>query len=309
MNTEKPEISLVLPIFNEEESLQELFERVTKTMESLNQPYEVITIDDGSRDGSFRMLSDFHEQDKRWRVIRLTRNFGQSAAIYAGFSVSRGHYVIMIDADLQMYPEDIPLVYEKLTEGYDMVSGWRTNRKDNPFRRVMSRLLNIYTERVTGFPFHDHGCSLKGYRRTMVERMVAFTHRCRYLPVDAAMLGGNVAEVPVRHCPRQHGQSKYSVFKLFHFAFHMITTITIMPLQALSVLGIIFALIGTTVGAYVFFVYLLSGDLIALQTIIAVLFFLAGVQLFATGLMGEYVGRIYIETQRKPLFIIEKELD
>ena len=309
MSIDTPEISIVLPVFNEEESLEELYKRITATMEAHAKAYEVVAVDDGSVDRTFTILQEIREKDKRWRVARLTRNFGQSAAIYAGFSLSCGNYVVMIDADLQVYPEDIPLLLEKLEEGCDMVSGWRTNRKDNPFRKVMSRLLNLYTERVTGFPVHDHGCSLKGFRRPMVERMVAFTHRCRYLPVDAAMLGGKIAEVPVRHQARPHGSSKYGLFKLFRTAFDMITTITTMPLQVISVVGILFSFLGFAMSARVLYYRLMYGNLLTLETVIALFFFLAGVQLFATGLMCEYVGRIYIETQRKPLFIIEKELE
>ena len=251
MSIDTPEISIVLPVFNEEESLEELYKRITATMEAHAKAYEVVAVDDGSVDRTFTILQEIREKDKRWRVARLTRNFGQSAAIYAGFSLSCGNYVVMIDADLQVYPEDIPLLLEKLEEGCDMVSGWRTNRKDNPFRKVMSRLLNLYTERVTGFPVHDHGCSLKGFRRPMVERMVAFTNRCRYLPVDAAMLGGKIAEVPVRHQARPHGSSKYGLFKLFRTAFDMITTITTMPLQVIRVVGILFSFLGFAMRARV----------------------------------------------------------
>lgn len=309
MSADTPEISIVVPVFNEAESLEELYRRITATLEAQGDTYEVVAVDDGSKDSSFAMLQEIRENDKRWRVARLTRNFGQSAAIYAGFSLSHGKYVVMMDADLQVYPEDIPVLLEKLKEGHDMVSGWRTNRQDNPFRKIMSRMLNLYTERVTGFPVHDHGCSLKGFRRPMIERMVAFTHRCRYLPVDAAMLGGRIAEVPVRHRARPHGSSKYSLFKLFRTAFDMITTITTMPLQIISVVGILFSFLGFAMSARVLYYRLMYGNVLTLETVVAIFFFLAGVQLFSTGLMCEYVGRIYIETQRKPLFIIDKELE
>ena len=307
MNADTVEISVVTTIFNEEECLPELFERLTKTMESLGESYEVVAVDDGSVDGSLAMLRDFHKQDKRWRIAQLTRNFGQSPAIYAGFSLTHGRYVIMIDADLQMFPEDIPALYEKLKEGYDMVGGWRKDRKDNPFRMIMSRMLNLYTERVTGFPLHDHGCSLKGFRRPLVDRMVAFTHRNRYLPLDAAMLGGNITEVPVRHCSRPHGHSKYDIFKLFQAGFNLITTITIMPLQLISATGILFSLIGAALGAAILCYYIMYSVFSLTACVFAAFFFFTGVQLFATGLMGEYVGRIYIETQQKPLFIIKEE--
>ena len=309
MDTEPIELSIVIPVFNEEKCLRELYERVTKTLESIGEPYEIIAVDDGSVDNSLTILSELRQQDKRWRVAHLTRNFGQNPAIYAGFSLARGHYVFMIDADLQMFPEDIPVVYEKLKEGYDMVSGWRTNRRDNPFRMIMSRMLNLYTERVTGFPLHDHGCSLKGFRRSTVEKMVAFTHRNRYLPLDAAMLGGKITEVPVQHRLRPHGHSKYDIFKLFQTGFNLITMITITPLQFISIAGMLLSLIGFTVGGGVLCYYFLFSKFLTLPLILAAFCFFTGVQLFALGLMGEYVGRIYIEAQRKPLFIIKEELE
>lgn len=309
MNTDAPTLSLVIPVFNEEHSLGELYERVTAVLEELGQPYEVLAVDDGSRDGSLALLRSFRERDKRWRVVRLSRNFGQSAAIYAGFSRSRGEYMLMIDADLQVYPEDIPLLYEKLADGCDMVSGWRVNRHDNAFRKVMSRLLNRYTEGITGFAIHDHGCSLKGFRRPLVEHMLQFSHRCRYLPVDAAMLGGRVDEVEVRHAERRYGASKYGLFKLFRTGFDMITTMTILPLQMVGLLGGFFALAGFLMGVHVLYARLVQGQMLNLEAVFAAFAFLGGVQMAVMGLMCEYIGRIYIESQRKPLFIIQEELE
>lgn len=309
MTTIAPEISIVIPVYNEEPSLQELYTRITAALEPLGKPYEVVVVDDGSSDGSLDLLRAIRSRDPRWRVARLSRNFGQSAAIYAGFSLALGEYVLMIDADLQVFPEDLPLVYEKLVEGCDMVSGWRVNRHDSFFRKTVSRLLNLYTESVTGFKIHDHGCSLKGFRRKLVDNMLQFSHRCRYLPVDAAMLGGRVGEVHVRHAERRHGSSKYGLFKLFRAGFDMITTITIMPLQLIGVLGGISALCGFGMGMRVLYVRLVYGDLRQLESVIAAFFFLSGIQLMVTGLMCEYVGRIYIETQRKPLYIIQEELE
>lgn len=309
MTDDDLQISIVIPVFNEAESLHELYERLTSAVEALGESYEVIAVDDGSTDASLEILRELRHKDKRWRVVRLSRNFGQSPAVYAGFSLSRGKYVIMIDADLQMYPEDIPLLYEKLAGGYDMVSGWRTNRKDRLFRTLMSRLLNSYTKSVTGFPLHDHGCSLKGFRRHLVEHMSAFSHRCRFLPMDAAMLGGRATEVPVRHAERPHGHSKYNLFRLFQTGFNMITSVTIMPLQLISVLGISLATLGGVFGLGVFYWLFSRGEWPVLGTVMAAMFVLSGAQLIVIGLMCEYVGRIYIEVQRKPLFIVQEELD
>lgn len=309
MESESPVVSIVIPVFNEAQSLEELYTRLTKTLEDLGQPYEVIAVDDGSTDSSLELLQSIRNKDKRWRILRLSRNFGQTAAIYAGFSRSEGAFIIMLDADLQVFPEDIPLIYQKLEAGCDMVSGWRVDRKDNFFRRLISRLLNWYTERVTGFHIHDHGCSLKGFRRNMIVHMLNFSHRCRYLPVDAALLGGTIAEVPIRHSDRQHGNSKYGILKLLRTGFDMITSITIMPLQLIGVLGSLSAFAGFAMGLRVLYVRIIYGNLLQLESVFAALFFLSGIQLMVTGLMCEYVGRIYIEAQRKPLFIIKEELD
>ncbi len=309
MSDNAPQISIVIPVYNEAASLSELYKRLTTTMETLGQSYEVILVDDGSTDGSFDILREQRSNDKRWRVARLSRNFGQTPAIYAGFSLARGAYVFMMDADLQMYPEDIPLLYEALEQGHDMVSGWRTERRDNPFRTIMSRLLNRYTKIATGFPLHDHGCSLKGFRRHLVEHMCAFSHRCRFMPVDAAMLGGRVTEVPVRHKERPHGHSKYNLFRLFRTGFDMITTATTMPLQMIMLVGMVFVALGGMMGVGVLVWLLAHGAWPLLGTLVALMFVMSGAQFMAIGLMCEYVGRIYIETQRKPFFIIQEELE
>lgn len=309
MNEEALKISVVIPIFNEERSLQELYDRLTATLEKIGESYEVVAVNDGSTDSSVDILRSFREKDPRWRILILSRNFGQSPALYAGFSEARGDYVFMMDADLQVYPEDLPILYEKLEAGYDMVGGWRVNRHDNPFRKIMSRMLNRYTGHATGFPLHDHGCSLKGFRRQMVKHMVDFSHRCRYLPVDAAMLGGRVAEVQVRHMKRQYGSSRYSLFKLFRTGFDMITTVTILPLQSIGVVGLLSLAGGSLLMLYSFVAALLHGALPRTEFFLAAFLFFGGVQLSALGVVCEYVGRIYIESQRKPLFIIQEEVE
>ncbi|HNZ49768.1 MAG TPA: glycosyltransferase [Candidatus Hydrogenedentes bacterium] len=309
MSEDTLKISVVIPIFNEERSLAELYERITATLEQMGQPYEVIAVNDGSTDSSVDILKDIRKKDPRWRILLLSRNFGQSPALYAGFSQAQGDYVFMLDADLQVYPEDIPILYEKLEAGYDMVGGWRVNRHDNPFRKIMSRFLNRYTGHATGFPLHDHGCSLKGFRRQLVKHMTEFSHRCRYLPVDAAMLGGKVTEVKVRHARRQYGSSRYSLVKLFRTGFDLITTVTILPLQTIGVLGVLSAGAGVLLTLHGIISGLMNDNVSQLEIILAAFLFFGGVHLCALGIVCEYVGRIYIETQRKPLFIIQEEVE
>lgn len=304
-----PRLSVVIPVYNERGTLEELYSRLQATLEVLGHAYEVIAVDDGSTDGSRQFLRELHGRDPRFRVVLLSRNFGQSPALYAGFSRARGQYIAMLDADLQNSPEDIPKLLEKLEEGYDMVSGWRPQRKDSVFRTAASRLLNRYITSVTQVALTDHGCSLKMFRRELVDHMLALTHRCRYLPVDAAALGGRVAEIEVRHDERGHGESKYGLLKLIRTAFDLITSITAAPLQFIGLLGWAFALLGFGMGLWVVFIRLSRGDINQMGTVVAAFFFLSGCQLVATGLMCEYIGRIYIEVQAKPYFVIQEELE
>ncbi len=309
MDSTTPEISIVVPIYNEEATIERLIERMTTAMTAFGRPYEIIAVDDGSRDKSALMLKDISARDPRVRLIRLSRNFGQSPALYAGFSKVRGKYGVMIDADLQNFPEDIPLLIRKLEEGYDMVNGWRAERRDSLPRMLFSRMLNWYIQRITKVPLHDYGCALKAFRRSLIDQMGDFTHRCRYLPVDMAYLGGRIAEVRVQHAERKDGVSKYDAFKLIRTAFDLITSITSEPLQYIGLMGWLFAFVGFGMGIRVASIRIMRGDLLQLESIVALFFVIAGVQLVATGLMCEYISRLYVEVQRKPYFVIAEDSD
>jgi len=302
-------ISVVIPVYNEAAALDELFTRLRATLRDYGKTFEIVAVDDGSTDGSLDTLRRWHAEEPALRLVILSRNFGQSPALYAGFSRARGNYVGMLDADLQNYPEDLPRLFDKLDEGYDMVSGWRAERKDHPFRTVASRLLNRYIARNTGVPLHDYGCALKAFRREMVDHMLTLSHRCRYLPVDAAALGGRVAEIEVRHDERSHGESKYGPYKLIRTAFDLITSISAAPLQFIGLLGWLFAAVGFFMSLWVAYVRLTQGDISMMGSVVAIFFFLSGCQLVATGLMCEYIGRIYVEVQAKPYFVVREELD
>ncbi len=307
MESSTPEISIVVPIYNEEATIERLIERLTTAMTAFGRSYEIIAVDDGSRDKSALILKDHAARDPRIRLIRLSRNFGQSPALYAGFSKVRGKYGVMIDADLQNFPEDIPLLIHKLEEGYDMVNGWRAERQDSLPRMAFSRMLNWYIQRITKVPLHDYGCSLKAFRRGMIDQMGDLTHRCRYLPVDMAYLGGRITEVRVQHAERKDGVSKYDAFKLIRTAFDLITSITAEPLQYIGLVGWFFALLGFGMSLRVAWVRLNQGDT-GIESVIAIFFFIAGVQLVATGVMCEYISRLYVEVQRKPYFVISEEV-
>jgi len=217
--------------------------------------------------------------------------------------------VVMLDADLQNFPEDIPKLLGRLEDGFDVVSGWRTERHDGLFRKMASRLLNLWIDRNTKLGLHDYGCALKAFRRDVVDRMNTLTHRCRYLPTDMAFIGGTVSEVEVRHDRRHHGKSRYSIWKLMRITFDLLTTVTLFPLQLIGVAGCVLLLAGAVAGGWAAYVGLSGGPSPILQTIVACTMLFSGVQLVALGLMSEYLGRAHIESQRKPFFFIGEELE
>jgi len=304
-----PDLSVVIPVFNEAENLGELHARLVATLEKSGRSYEIVFVDDGSSDGSLDMLRGFRDQDSRVRIVRLSRNFGQSPALFAGFAHVRGRIVATLDADLQNPPEELPKLVEKLEEGYDMVNGVRVNRHDSLFRRLCSKLLNYIIGRVTKVPIHDHGCSLKAFRREVVDRLSLYTHRSRYLPVEVALLGVHVAEVDVGHSGRVQGDSKYSLLDLVRLNFDIITSITSAPLQLIGLVGWFFALIGFAMAGFVLYIRIAQGDINKLGSVTALFFIIAGVHMITMGLMCEYVGRIFIEVQNKPYYIVKEVIE
>ncbi len=304
-----PYLSVVVPVFNEEETLDELYERLTRVLEADGRPFELIFVDDGSRDHSLDILQALHDRDGRVRVVVLSRNFGQSPALYAGLAYVRGQQAVMLDADLQNPPEEIPRLLAKLDEGYDVVSGWRQQRQDTLFRRSASRALNAFIGKVTGVPIHDYGCALKALRREVVDRLLLFTHRSRYLPVDVAWLGVKIGEVEIGHNERSAGASKYGLGKLVRTAFDLITGITGSPIQFIGLVGWGFSTIGFVMAAIIAAKRLIYGNFNPLATVSALFFFLAGVQMVATGLMCEYISRIYTEVQGRPYFVVRDVIE
>jgi len=205
-------VSVVIPAYNEEENLPVLYERLRTVLEKLEGDYEIIFVDDGSTDGSFDVLRDLARRDERVKVIRFRRNYGQTAAMYAGFEHATGEVIVTMDADLQNDPEDIPRLLKKLEEGYDIVSGWRKDRKD-PFlsRRLPSKIANWIISKVTGVELHDYGCTLKAYRSEIAKRYRLYGDMHRFLPALARRFGAKITEIPVRHHPRLYGRSKYGI--------------------------------------------------------------------------------------------------
>ncbi|MDZ4859899.1 MAG: glycosyltransferase [Candidatus Hydrogenedentes bacterium] len=304
-----PEVSVVVPVFNEEPNIRELHRRLTETMEGLGRSFEIIVVDDGSTDGSVELLKAIREEDSRLRIVRLARNFGQSPALYAGFAHVRGEIIVMLDADLQNPPEELAKLIHKLDEGYDFVNGWRQGRNDSVARTLPSRFLNYLIKKTTNAQFNDAGCALKAFRRNVIEMLLRFTHHSRYLSVDVAWLGVSTAEVPVDHVERSAGTSKYGLRKLLRTGFDLVTSVTAAPLQILGALGWVFAGIGFFMAMRVAYVRVFQGDDRQLGTVVALFFILSGVQLIATGLMCEYISRIYIEVQNRPYYVVKEIIE
>lgn len=304
-----PEISIVIPVFNEEQNLPELHRRLVATLESLGRTFELVFVDDGSRDGSLALLKGFREGDSRIRIVCLVRNFGQSPALYAGFAHVRGQIVAMLDADLQNPPEELPKLIAKIDEGYDFVSGWRANRRDPFVRTLPSKLLNYLVKKSTNAEFKDVGCCLKAFRREIIDLLTKSTHHSRYLSLDVAWLGVKTAEVEVAHFERNAGQSKYGIYRLIRTGFDLVTGVTAAPLQFFAVLGGVFAFVGFAMAIRVAYWRLMYGASNQFATVTALMFFLCGVQMAATGLMCEYITRIYIEVQNRPYYVVRDVIE
>lgn len=312
-----PDISIVIPLYNEEESIPELYRQLSAVLEDTGRPYEVIVVNDGSRDRSLELLHRIHENDRRWRIITFRRNFGQTAGFAAGFDYARGNLVITMDADLQNDPAGIPRLLSKMDEGYDVVSGWRKDRHDAFLsRRLPSMIANRLVSRASGVPLHDYGCSLKAYRSEVVKGIRLYGEMHRFVPAVAAWMGVNVAEVPVPHRARQHGKSKYGIDRTFRVLLDMITVRFFLgyatrPLHVFGGFGLISAGIGVLMGLYLTYVKLFLGQDIGNRPllILAVLLVIVGVQAIGMGLLAELIVRTYYEAQNKPIYVIRDVLD
>jgi glycosyltransferase involved in cell wall biosynthesis len=314
---EKPkpvEISVVIPIYNEEENIRELHAKLIAVLPTITENCEIIFVDDGSTDNSFNILKEINTEDKNVKAIKLRRNFGQTAAISAGFDHSKGDVIITMDGDLQNGPEDIPLLLEKINEGYDVVSGWRVDRKDPFFtKKLPSKFSNWLASKLTGVKLHDFGCTLKAFRREVVENINLYGEMHRYIPALASWMGISIAEVKVRHHPRQHGTSKYGITRLMRGMLDLITVKFLLsystrPLQLFGIPGIISFFVGFVIGAYLTVEKLFFGMSLADRPLLllAVLLIFLGVQFITMGLLGEIITRTYYEVQGKPIYAVKE---
>lgn len=310
-------ISVVIPLLNEEESIPHLYRSLTDAMDAYGRAYEVIIVDDGSRDRSFALLKEIAEQDLRYTIVRLRRNFGQTAAFAAGFAQARGEVIITMDADLQNDPRDVPLLMAKIDEGYDIVSGWRKDRQDRFWdRRLPSMIANRLISNVTDVQLHDYGCSLKAYRREVLQHVRLYGELHRFIPALASQVGGTVTEVPVNHHARQFGRSKYGISRTIRVMLDLITvwflgTYATRPIHVFGTIGLLSVGMGLLTGIYLTFLKIFFDQDIGGRPLLllAVLLVVIGVQLITMGLIGEMVIRTYYESQAKPIYYVRDIVD
>lgn len=316
----EPELSVLIPVFNEEENLATLDRKVTTALESLRRSFEVIYVDDGSTDRSYAELERIAGHDSRVRVISFRRNYGQTAAMAAGIRSARGAVLIPMDADLQNDPEDIKALLAKLDEGFDVVSGWRRDRQDTFLTRTLpSRMANWMISVIGGVPLHDYGCSLKVYRREVLQGVKLYGEMHRFIPIYASWAGGKVTELPVRHHPRVAGQSKYGLSRTVKVVFDLITikfmaSYLTKPLYVFGWAGIFAFAISVISALFSFLMKFASWPHHAdfIQTplpILAMITLVLGIQLFLMGIIAEIGVRTYHESQNKPIYTIRRTIN
>jgi glycosyltransferase involved in cell wall biosynthesis len=312
------ELSIVIPLFNEEECVEPLYAQLKGALEPLGQSYEIVIVDDGSTDQSFERLKGFQAQDKRLKVIRFRRNFGQTAAFAAGFEYAQGRVVVTMDADLQNDPADIPRLLEKLEEGHDVVSGWRVERWKSAWltRRLPSVVANRLISETTGVRLHDYGCSLKAYRSEVVKNINLYGELHRFIPAMASWMGVSVAEIPVHYQPRQFGRSKYGLSRTIKVILDLLTVRFLLsystrPIHIFGSMGLAMSGVGGILGLYLSVVKLALGQDIGSRPLLllAILLMVLGVQMITMGLLGELVVRTYHESQGKRIYVVREILE
>jgi undecaprenyl-phosphate 4-deoxy-4-formamido-L-arabinose transferase len=308
----KPSISIIVPVYNEEDGLDALFARLYPALDALGQSYEIVFINDGSRDRSPAILREqFTRRPDVTRVVLFNGNFGQHMAIMAGFEASRGEVIVTLDADLQNPPEEIGNLVAKMREGYDYVGTIRRQRQDSWFRRHASRAMNNLRERITRIKMTDQGCMLRAYSREIVDAINSCREINTFIPALAYTFAQKPVEIEVGHEERAAGESKYSLYSLIRLNFDLMTAFSVVPLQLFSFAGIIIATLSFVFTAYLAIrrIFLVGPEAEGLFTLFGIAFFLIGVTLFGIGLLGEYVGRIYQQVRARPRYLIQAILE
>jgi len=312
--TGEVDLSVVVPVYNEAESLEPLYHRLQEVLDQMNRSYEVLLVDDGSSDGSLEKMKSIHAENNRFKIIQFRRNFGQTAAIAAGFRFARGKVVVTIDADLQNDPQDIPSILEKMEEGYDVVSGWRKNRHDKFLTRTLpSVCANWLISQLTGVHLHDYGCTLKAYTKDVVKNIDLYGEMHRYIPALASWLGVSVAEVPVTHHRRKYGRSKYGLSRIVRvlldiIALKFLLSYSTRPIQVFGLVGLVSAGLGFLISLYLTVERLFFDKPLANRPLLllGVLLIFVGLQFISMGLLGEMTVRTYHEAQNKPIYLVKR---
>ncbi|MSN24566.1 MAG: glycosyltransferase [Geobacter sp.] len=311
------DISIVVPIYNEQDNVIALYSAITKALQQMECGYELIMVDDGSCDGSYALLAKLAKEDPCLKLIRFRRNFGQTAAMAAGFDAASGNIIIPMDGDLQNDPADVPRLVDKINEGYDVVSGWRSDRKDTFItRKIPSMLANALISRLTGVHLHDYGCTLKAYRREVLDGINLYGEMHRFVPALASQVGAKVTELPVNHYPRLHGVSKYGISRTLRVVLDLMTVKFLLvystkPIQLFGKWGVYTMLAGCGTGVmtlYMKFFEHLSMNRNPLLILTLFLLFM-GVQFIVMGLLGELNARTYFESQGKPIYVIRDRIN
>ncbi|ROR05643.1 undecaprenyl-phosphate 4-deoxy-4-formamido-L-arabinose transferase [Erwinia sp. JUb26] len=303
-------VSVVIPVYNEQESLNELIRRTQAACDTLTVDYEILLVDDGSSDSSAEMLTAAAElPGSKVVAVLLNRNYGQHSAIMAGFSHVSGDLIITLDADLQNPPEEIPRLVAVAMEGYDVVGTVRQNRQDSWFRKFASQMINRLIQRTTGKAMGDYGCMLRAYRRHIIDAMLHCHERSTFIPILANTFARRATEIPVMHAEREFGDSKYSFMRLINLMYDLITCLTTTPLRLLSVFGSVIALSGFAIAVLLVVMRLFLGPQWSAEGVFmlfAVLFIFVGAQFVGMGLLGEYIGRIYNDVRARPRYFIQR---
>jgi len=303
-----PRLSVVIPMLNEAGNLRALLDRLYPVLEGLSLAFEVVAVDDGSTDATLGLLLQEQKARRSLRVVSLARNYGQHAAVMAGFAEARGEWIVTLDADLQNPPEEIPRLVAALRDGYDLVNTWREGRRDSVFRKGASRLVNRVVRAWSGIELRDFGCMLRGYHRSVVEPMLRRRELQTFIPALAALYARRPVEIPVGHAARAQGASAYSLRRLLSLQLDLLTSFSVAPLRLLFVLGMAIAAAGLGFGAFLLGMRLLLGSEWAAEgvfTLFAILFVFIGAQFVAFGLLGEYVGRIFQQVRERPPYLVQ----
>ena len=306
-SVEEVKLSIVIPMYNEEQNVSILCERLFGTLKTIPESWEVIFVNDGSHDRTLELLLEEKKQREGMCVVNLARNFGQHSAVMAGFAQARGNWIITLDADLQNPPEEIPKIIEQFRKGHDLVGSIRMGRQDSLFRKLTSRLTTWLVSRISGISLQDFGCMLRGYSKAIVQGILQNPEYRTFIPALATFFAKNPVEIPVRHEERAAGDSKYSLLKLFSLQLDLMTGFSLWPLRTLFFAGIAVSLLGLFLGGLILVLRVYYGPEWAAQgvfTLFALLFFFVGAQFLGLGLVGEYIGRVFQTVRKRPPYVL-----